>query len=60
MQIQATAAATSRPVAISAGLQIAAAFAVGIAILCGAAFLQTPAAHNATHDMRHSMGFPCH
>ncbi|HEX5630579.1 MAG TPA: CbtB domain-containing protein [Acidimicrobiia bacterium] len=60
MQTQATLAATPRSTAISTGSQIAGAFLLGIVILYGAAFVQTSAAHNATHDMRHSFGFPCH
>lgn len=60
MQSQATIAATTRVVAISRGLQIAAAFLLGAVILYGAAFAQTSAVHNAAHDMRHSQGFPCH
>ncbi len=45
---------------ISRVLQLAGAFLVGTVILYGAAFAQTPAVHNAAHDMRHSQGFPCH
>ena len=40
------------PVAIAAGL--------GLLLLYGAAFAETPALHNAAHDGRHSAGFPCH
>jgi cobalt transporter subunit CbtB len=58
MHAQVVNAATTRPA--STEFQIAAAFLLGIVILYGAAFLQTPAAHNAAHDMRHSQGFPCH
>ncbi len=40
------------PVAVAAGL--------GLILLYGAAFAETPALHNAAHDGRHSAGFPCH
>ena len=40
------------PFAITAGL--------GLVLLYGAAFAETPALHNAAHDGRHSAGFPCH
>ena len=40
------------PVALAAGL--------GLILLYGAAFAETPALHNAAHDGRHSAGFPCH
>lgn len=40
------------PVAVSAGL--------GLILLYGAAFAETPVLHNAAHDGRHSAGFPCH
>ncbi len=48
------------PLAISKPLQIMGAFLLGAAILYGAGFAQTAAAHNAAHDMRHAQGFPCH
>lgn len=60
MQSNGTIVATTRVAAIPVWLQIAAAFLLGAVILYGAAFVQTPAAHNAAHDMRHSQGFPCH
>lgn len=40
------------PFAVVAGL--------GLVLLYGAAFAETPALHNAGHDGRHSAGFPCH
>jgi cobalt transporter subunit CbtB len=45
---------------ISKRLQLAFALSLGIVILYGVGFVQTSAAHNAAHDMRHSQGFPCH
>ncbi|MBT7944124.1 MAG: CbtB-domain containing protein [Alphaproteobacteria bacterium] len=45
---------------VSKPLQLASAFLLGIVLLYGAGFVQTSAAHNAAHDMRHTQGFPCH
>ena len=41
---------------------VAAAFAValGLFLLWGVGFAAVPALHNAAHDTRHSMSFPCH
>ncbi len=41
-------------------LQLAAAAILGLVVLYGVGLAQTPAVHNAAHDMRHSQGFPCH
>lgn len=60
MQNQATIAAGSRVGILSKGLQLVTAFLLGIVILYGAGFVQTSAVHNAAHDMRHALGFPCH
>lgn len=64
MQNQASTAVTQRAATISTTiskpLQLAAAFLLGMVILYGVGFVQTSAAHNAAHDMRHSQGFPCH
>jgi cobalt transporter subunit CbtB len=46
--------ATSRIISIFAGALLGA-FLVG-----GAGFSHIAAVHNAAHDYRHSMGFPCH
>ena len=45
---------------ISTPLQLLGAFILGAAIVYAAGFVNTSAAHNAAHDMRHSQGFPCH
>ncbi|NQV84710.1 MAG: CbtB-domain containing protein [Rhodospirillales bacterium] len=45
---------------VSKPVQLASAFLLGILLLYGAGLAQTSAAHNATHDVRHAMGFPCH
>lgn len=33
---------------------------LGVVVIAGAGFASTPALHNAAHDQRHSIGFPCH
>jgi cobalt transporter subunit CbtB len=33
---------------------------LGIVILFVVAFAPTPAVHNAAHDTRHALAFPCH
>ena len=33
---------------------------LGAFIVFGAGFVQISAAHNAAHDSRHSLAFPCH
>ena len=64
MQNQASVAANVRatPVSttISKPLQLATAFLLGMVMLYGAGFVQTSVAHNAAHDARHSLAFPCH
>ncbi len=55
-----TVVAASRGAVISRWLQIAGILLLGIAILYGAGFLPTAEVHNAAHDMRHALGFPCH
>ena len=42
--------------------RIAAALAtlLGLFVLWGVGFSHIPALHNAAHDTRHSMAFPCH
>ncbi|WP_041930418.1 CbtB domain-containing protein [Methylibium petroleiphilum] len=40
--------------------QLAAAAALGLAVLYGVAFAESPLAHNAAHDVRHVTVKPCH
>ena len=40
--------------------QLASVFLLGFVLLYGAGFVQTSVAHNASHDVRHSLAFPCH
>lgn len=51
----AAAAARSERLAAAA---VAALF--GFGVIWGVGFSQVPAWHNAAHDTRHSMAFPCH
>lgn len=50
----------SRSTAISKPLQLATVFFLGTVVLFGAGFVQTAAVHNAAHDVRHTLAFPCH
>lgn len=38
----------------------AAAALLGLFVIWGVGFSHIPALHNAAHDTRHSMAFPCH
>lgn len=40
--------------------QCAAAFAIGAALIFLVGFSHIDAVHNAAHDTRHSLAFPCH
>lgn len=51
---------TARLVVSSRGISIFAALTVGAVLLFGAAFAQPEIIHEATHDVRHAAGFPCH
>lgn len=41
-------------------LQLAASAALGMVVLYGVAFSESPLAHNAAHDVRHITVKPCH
>ena len=41
-------------------LPVVAAIGLGLVLLYGAAFAESPALHDAAHDARHSAAFPCH
>ncbi|WP_341909967.1 CbtB domain-containing protein [Polaromonas sp. YR568] len=41
-------------------LQLAAGAALGLVVLYGVAFSESPLAHNAAHDVRHITVKPCH
>jgi cobalt transporter subunit CbtB len=55
----ATIAATESSLA-SRSVQITLALLLGLFVIAGTGFAQIEAVHNAAHDYRHSMGFPCH
>ncbi|MBE0469076.1 MAG: CbtB-domain containing protein [Methyloprofundus sp.] len=46
--------------ASSKHLQLFAAAVLGLVILFGVGFAPMDMAHNAAHDTRHSVAFPCH
>ncbi len=50
----------SASVSTTKNLQLLAAAALGVIILFGVAFAPMDMAHNAAHDTRHSVAFPCH
>ena len=54
----------SQPVHVTAKTallaQSIAALAFGAAVLFAVGFLPMEAAHNAAHDTRHALAFPCH
>jgi cobalt transporter subunit CbtB len=60
MRVQ-SAASTAASVSLSERLAAAAMAALlGLGIIWGVGFSHVPAWHNAAHDTRHSMAFPCH
>jgi cobalt transporter subunit CbtB len=44
----------------SRAISIFAAALLGVFLVGGVGFSHLTAVHNAAHDYRHSMGFPCH
>ena len=50
----------SVPVALTKNIQLLAAAALEFVILFGVGFAPMDLAHNAAHDTRHSVAFPCH
>ncbi len=56
----ATVSTETVPTTIAKPLQLATALVLGLVFLFGAGFVQTSAVHNAAHDVRHSLSFPCH
>ncbi|MGE3428529.1 MAG: CbtB domain-containing protein [Hyphomicrobiaceae bacterium] len=45
---------------ITRPVQMFAAMMLGMTMLYVAGFMQSSSVHNAAHDMRHTIGFPCH
>jgi cobalt transporter subunit CbtB len=65
MNSRSTETAGTAPHAIAAltasrAISIFAAALLGLFIVGGVGFSHIMAVHNAAHDYRHSMGFPCH
>jgi cobalt transporter subunit CbtB len=63
MQIEAIKTAEGNAVAaltLSSAVPIFAAALLGMFIVGGVGFSHIEAVHNAAHDYRHSMSFPCH
>ncbi|NKI97783.1 CbtB domain-containing protein [Rhizobacter sp. SG703] len=62
MNPQTLQASIALPVAASRGVirQLASAALLGVVLLYGVAFAESPLAHNAAHDVRHATGRPCH
>ena len=54
------AASADTGIARSQLLQLAGAAALGLFVLYGVAFADSPLAHNAAHDVRHVTVKPCH
>lgn len=52
--------ATAAAIAPGRIAPIASAFLFGLVLIYGTGFMTTPAVHNAAHDQRHAIGFPCH
>ena len=44
----------------SALIQISAAIVLAVALIYGVGFASMGVAHNAAHDTRHAVAFPCH
>lgn len=55
-------AVQSRPVALAPEklIPIVSALMLGLITVGAAGFVSTSAVHNAAHDQRHAIGFPCH
>jgi cobalt transporter subunit CbtB len=54
-------AKVGRPVERTEALKVALlTFVMGVAFVFAAGFAQPEILHNATHDTRHALGFPCH
>lgn len=60
MTSQVAAAQQTNATLASPIIQTSAAMLFGAAVLFAVGFLPTEAAHNAAHDARHAMAFPCH
>jgi cobalt transporter subunit CbtB len=57
---QTSAAGSAAQLTAARALPLVMAALLGIFIIGGVGFSHIAAVHNASHDYRHSMGFPCH
>jgi cobalt transporter subunit CbtB len=55
-----TARGSIAALSLARAVPIALAVLLGLFIVGGVGFSHIAAVHNAAHDYRHSMGFPCH
>jgi cobalt transporter subunit CbtB len=55
-----TGGGSAAALSLSRAIPIFAAALLGIFIIGGVGFSHIEAVHNAAHDYRHSMAFPCH
>lgn len=58
-----TNAAAARPLSTSKAESLKAAFValiIGLGLVYGAGFANSEGVHDAAHDSRHSLSFPCH
>jgi cobalt transporter subunit CbtB len=62
MNAASASSSTSLPVSATRSLllQLAAGAALGLVVLYGVAFAESPLLHNAAHDVRHITVKPCH
>ena len=51
---------TPSNISLSNALPVLLAAVLGLALIFAAGFAETHVLYNATHDARHSAGFPCH
>lgn len=47
-------------ITLDRAIPIVSAFLLGVFVIAAAGFVSMPAVHNAAHDQRHAIGFPCH
>lgn len=52
--------ASTKPLAANGWVSTLTALAFGALMIFAVGFAPMDAAHNAAHDVRHSMAFPCH
>jgi cobalt transporter subunit CbtB len=60
MAVTATVATPVDRARVTARASLAAAFALGAGLVFLVGFAQSAALHDAAHDTRHTMAFPCH